>query len=72
MCVVLKNRHTKGENKHHSENELDLNLPMLVRGGPPVEHCTVQQLQVHTVKNTGGEFKGGVRVVCATQSPTNE
>lgn len=39
----------------------------------PSPQCTVQQLQVHTVKNTrGGEFKGGTRVVCATQSPANE
>lgn len=41
-------------------------------GQSPVPQCTVQQLQVHTVKITGGEFKGGARVVCATQSPANE
>lgn len=56
----------------HPEYGLDFNLSMSVQGSPPERHCTVQQLQVHTVKNTGGEFKGGARVVCATQSPANE
>lgn len=57
----------------HPEYGLDFNLSIHVGAGQsPERHCTVQQLQVHTVKNTGGEFKGGARVVCATQSPANE
>lgn len=54
------------------ECRLVFNLSMLVQSSLMCNTVTVQQLQVHTVKNTGGDFEGGARVVCATQSPANE